>query len=581
MAKFKDTRDFIFTNLCDTYKRFEIPNFQRPYAWKNKQLQEFWDSLISNEKNYFLGNIVAVKQEIEESPLSIVDGQQRLTTIFLFLAALKEVYLSLKEEINTKENIEDLKTVDNAIAIINYRLFHIDPYNESHIRLILGRESYQTIFDAIIKRNKELMDTRVLDKQQARYLSNYKIAVKYIRDYSKHSELSKLSELKDKLLSLQFVVIVLESEVEIYNIFEGFNSTGLGLTPGDLIKNSILKSTNSDQNAQETAEYYWREMEELFEETDPGKITRFIRYYWTMHHGYISSGNLFQRIREYEIENREPSEIKNYVISLNEYAHIYLGLLYQRLENELKISKKLLEAFRKFQYINNEQVYMVLLSIYKKSKNGKILKESEWLSVLQNLWIFVVRARYSDISPSAYERTFAAMSLYITEEGDKRRLLTKLRTDFEELFSKVNSHEDFSKYFVQDVSYKSDRQLITQAITDLMHSDNKEISINSPEIEHIVPQNPAKWNLTAIEIDDYVHSLGNLTLLTSEDNGEKCKDNSFEIKTEVYSKSSFEINKEIVTKYGELFKTDFKLAIETRGEDLAEKISKMWVYKKL
>lgn len=581
MAKFTDTKDYIFTKLCDTFVRFEIPNFQRAYAWKNKEIQEFWDSLTSNDKNYFMGNIVAIKpEESDESPITIVDGQQRLTTIFLFLAALRDTYSSLKEKIGNQEHDEDRKKIEEDIALIDYRIFYIDPFENKHVRLSLGTESYQRIFDAIMYSNKTEMESTTLDKQQSRYITNYKIATKYINNYIQHSELSKLSELKAKLLSLQFVTIVLESDAEIYNIFEGFNSTGLGLSPADLIKNAILKGTCKEIKEQEEAEFYWRDMEELFEITDPGRITRYLRYYWMMHKGYISSGNLFKEVKDQEIKGKTSQEIKKYIVSLNEHAKVYLGLLYEKCSKELTISKNLMDAFKKFRYIRNEQVYVVLLSIYYKIGKIKSIQEKEWLEILQNLWLFVVRARYSNISPSGYERTFASMSLYINETEDKKNLVEKLHKDFVELFSKVNSNDDFVKYFVQDASYNSDSQLMNQAIKDIMYQENTEIQLSS-EIEHIVPQNPEKWGLTAIDIEDYVHTIGNLTLLTTKDNQVNCKDNPFDIKAKVYEKSLFKINNEIVSKYGDLFRKDYKQAIVRRGEDIARKIAELWQYNEL
>ncbi len=580
MAKFTDTKDYIFTKLCDTYIRFEIPNFQRAYAWKNKELQEFWDSLTSSEKNYFMGNVVAIKpEESDEAPLTIVDGQQRLTTIFIFLAALRDAYSSLKEKINHQEHEEDRKLIDEAIARINYRIFYIDPEENKHVRLSLGKENYQSIFDAIMNADRGVTDSDKFDKQQIRYISNYRVVSKYIKDYIEHSEISKLSELKEKLLSLQFVVIVLESDMEIYNIFEGFNSTGLGLSPADLIKNAVLRGTKKDIKEQEEAEYYWRDMEEFFKETEPERITRYLRYYWTMHHGYISSGNLFKHVKEQEIEGKSPQEIKKYVVSLSEHAKIYLALLYEIFAKELKVSDNLKSAFEKFKYIRNEQVYVVLLSVYYKIIQTKFIQEKEWLEILHDLWIFVVRARYSDISPSSYERIFASMSLYISTAKDRKTILDKTHKDFVELFSKVSSNDSFVKYFVQDASYKSDAQLINQAFRDIMYQENDEISL-SVDIEHIVPQKPAKWGLNEIDIEDYVHSIGNLTLLTKKDNELNCKDNPFELKAKVYEKSAFKTNNEIVTKYGELFQHNYKQAIEERGKDIASKISEIWMYKK-
>lgn len=209
---------------------------------------------------------------------------------------------------------------------------------------------------------------------------------------------------------------------------------------------------------------------------------------------------------------------------------------------------------------------------------AKILKESDWLKILNNLWFFIVRARYSDISPSGYERIFARMCNYITTSNDKPTLIKKLDADLTELFGKVSSNDTFISHFIQDISFKSDPHLVRQTIRDIMHLQNPGIVIDEPDIEHILPQNPFNWGIDQKDVADYVHTIGNLTLLTKADNQDLCKDKSFKDKSKVYQKSDFNLNKEIVTKWGDLFINNYKEAIEKRGAELATLVSTLWTY---
>lgn len=326
MAKFVSTEDKLFTQLCKQYTHFSIPNFQRPYAWKNNEIQEFWDSLTSNTKEYFLGNLVTVTPDSDESPLIIVDGQQRLTTIFLVLSALRDIYKELETKLAPKGITDDLEEVKDAVTKINNWLFYNDAYDQKHIRLTLGKESYQEVFNAILSGKAKTVNAKTLNKQQLRYLTNYQSFIKIIEEYVASSELARLAELKEKILALQFVTIVLESEVEIYNIFEGFNNTGIGLSPTDLIKNSILKCTYSDAEIQKQTEFVWREMEIQFEETEPTRFTRFLRYDWMIKNGYVSGGDLF-RVTKPIVEAMKPKEILIYVQNLFNNSKAYLGII--------------------------------------------------------------------------------------------------------------------------------------------------------------------------------------------------------------------------------------------------------------
>jgi len=77
MANFSRLEDYNFSSLCKTFERFEIPKFQRPYSWKNKQLQDFFSSIVENENNYFVGNIISIYNKTDRTeefePIQIID----------------------------------------------------------------------------------------------------------------------------------------------------------------------------------------------------------------------------------------------------------------------------------------------------------------------------------------------------------------------------------------------------------------------------------------------------------------------------------------------------------------------------
>ena len=143
MANFSETKDYTFIKFCKVFDIFVIPKFLRPYDWKNKQLQEFLDSIINtNEVNYFIGNIVSIKDT--ENSISIVDGQQRLTTIFLILMSLNHILLNLVVSDTSKEKVQTLRR--KISDLLDYK---DNETGEFYSRLSLQRTPCQKIFDNI------------------------------------------------------------------------------------------------------------------------------------------------------------------------------------------------------------------------------------------------------------------------------------------------------------------------------------------------------------------------------------------------------------------------------------------------
>ena len=88
----------------DSKTIFEIPKYQREYVWGIGQLSQLYDDLMENDCGYFLGSIICIKSGSDSlnQKFEVVDGQQRLTTISLFLAALFDLLSKYKEQFDGK-----------------------------------------------------------------------------------------------------------------------------------------------------------------------------------------------------------------------------------------------------------------------------------------------------------------------------------------------------------------------------------------------------------------------------------------------------------------------------------------------
>lgn len=568
MANFKETKDYTFAKLCKTYGGFEIPIFQRPYSWKNKNLQDFFNSIIENDKQYFIGNIVAVGHE----PLKIIDGQQRLTSISLLLAVIRDLYLEIDWKNETEKQISEQRDESINAYLFNKDLDAIPA--RVYSRLCLGKEKYQNIYKKIIERKISEIDIRNLGDNEKRILSNYNILKKLVSNYIQASKLNRLEEILEKVISLQIILIECSNDNEIYKIFEGFNSTGLGLSVADLIKNAVLMQANKEGEIQNNVETLWLSMEGLFESTSVGRFPKFLRHQYISENGYILMSNLFSAIKEEKIKNRTPNDILDYVSRLEQEAKIYSGMIYEEYQKNLELDKEMLDEFKKFRLLRNDQVYEILLAYYKAYKNNKIRKSS-LQKYLKKLWIFVLRSRFISINPSEYETIFANHCKNISACDGPEEFSKYFDIFIDKLKKLVKDDLQFIDNFVSDVSFEKDNKLIKEVLLEIMSHDNGNILINKPEIEHILPQEPRKWNLTKTITRDYVNKIGNLTLLFGGDN-RVASNGTFDEKIPVYINTRFLLNEEVASIWGEKFKNDWKSAIDDRGKNIAEKISKIW-----
>ena len=90
-SKIQQTQKKSYKEILSSTVSFHIPTFQRAYNWKPKQIAQLWDSVIDNDKQYYIGNIVVVQHSTEDiqAGFLVIDGQQRLTTLSLFLVAIR------------------------------------------------------------------------------------------------------------------------------------------------------------------------------------------------------------------------------------------------------------------------------------------------------------------------------------------------------------------------------------------------------------------------------------------------------------------------------------------------------------
>jgi len=503
---------------------YSVPIFQRSYSWGDKEINDFLEDLESVYKNkdeeYFFGSMVFAPHE-EKNKIKILDGQQRLATIMLFLAAMRDVLRSSPKD-------EDIK---RAVAI-NELIYSTDPVTLSKkIKIELNMED-RSFFDAIITQGivpeAKYNSHRLIQKA-------YKRFQEYIREKIQNDE--KFAENALDIILSKFIVIKIEveSDVNAHSIFETLNDRGLELSIADLLKNYIFSLSGPYLSE---VIYKWREM---IDNIGDHTVSKFLRHYWCSTKELVRKEEVYKKVKN-SIKTAE--EARNFMNQLNEEGLVYSNMVNPN--HEFWVDKEVEDLLNELNILGAEQALIILLAIYK-----RFFKEEKenFKKLLRSIVNFTFRySTICDLNPNEMEKLYseAAVKLRNNEWG------------FEEIIKKLKEYNPDDKIFCErflekDIKNTKLAKYILVKLNNylLMKRGGKEITtnINRVNLEHIIPKRPDKeWEKflkeNNIELEKWVHKLGNMTILLKEYN-RKISNKFFTRKKEMYLKSALPINQEL------------------------------------
>ena len=262
------------TSLNKFLKRsllMRIPIYQRKYNWSLDECKQLFEDILSvggddDRKSYFIGSVV-VKTESDELiddylKVTLIDGQQRITTLTLIYCAICNYYKNINERLCSKIYTD---------FIIN------DEIEETTIKLTLTKDDNESL--------KYISNSIPLDKEFNLNPDNSVIIYNNYEFFRKQINDENIDILMKGLKKLVFISVVLDQNDNPQLIFESLNSTGLELNKSDLIRNYILMGLETkEQNF--LYENYWSEIEQEFK-NNGWFFDEFIRYYLSFESGRL------------------------------------------------------------------------------------------------------------------------------------------------------------------------------------------------------------------------------------------------------------------------------------------------------
>lgn len=290
------------TSGDDTYT---IPLYQRNYSWKEEQIETLFNDISIEDKGYYVGNLLINNIGSENN---VIDGQQRLTTLSLFLLS---VYENLEKYEETEKNTAMKIKYDDAKADIRR---HLLKEGEVRLRLLDNDQKVWESITGILKGENPGGWKRYILYKRYKYINEELVG--------KIDSLDELLNFFDKFTNIELLQISVPDLSDAYQVFASLNSKGLPLTPLDLLKNIYLQKGGEVDKWTKLKSFFSKE-----EDLDEVKLTQFVLNNYDGLENY-SSG---QSITKGKI-------VKNYEVIFNNKGASYIDDLIQRAKVYTKIA---------------------------------------------------------------------------------------------------------------------------------------------------------------------------------------------------------------------------------------------------
>ncbi|MBR2066948.1 MAG: DUF262 domain-containing protein, partial [Solobacterium sp.] len=496
--------DFIKTTMGS---QFVIPVYQRTYTWiPEKETMRFMHDvekvLENRDHTHFLGIIIYMESKISTMlrQFQIVDGQQRMTTTFIFLLALKRV-------------AEEKGNRNVAGMIDDYYLYNLHMEDAFSLRLKPAVDS-DDVYAKLVYGS--VRDLNAKEKESGVF-RNYHFIHKRILELAKKYPLMDILDCLSRMDILEFPLSDRDNAQEI---FESINSTGAPLTSADLIRNYILMN-HTDAEQERYYKMYWQSLEDYYPESR--KLEEFFRFFLAIKtYDLLNRRDVYDGFKQYWSSSKDKPEKK--LQEINRYCRYY----HEIYEGEAE-DKDIEQALMDFRITDSRMPAPFLMEVMQYYYAGKIEKKTV-IAVIRLIESYLVRRALCANDNSNLSHYFPTLLRTVIASYQKNKKedfysLTRLHlvtynrgktlampTD-EQLRTQLKEVNAYSLMIVRPVLERIEH-----------YESHAKVEMKDLNIEHILPQNPNVWWKKNCGIEDedeysfYANLIGNLTLCAEYDN---------------------------------------------------------------
>ncbi|MCC4767382.1 DUF262 domain-containing protein [Methanosarcina sp. DH1] len=549
--------------------QFVIPIYQRTYSWTEKECLQLWDDILRTGNNddisaHFVGSIVYIEKGIyqvsSQSPLLVIDGQQRLTTVTLLIAALARALEKLDEE--KREPLDGF----SPRKLRNYYLLNPEEEGEKYYKLILSQTDKDSLTSIVSNREQP-------KEFSLRVKENFELFESWIAGCK--DDLTPLCKGLAKLIVVDIALNRDQDNPQL--IFESMNSTGKELSQADLIRNYILMGLEPQLQTR-LYEQYWRPMEVDFgQEAYSEQFDGFMRHYLTVKTGEIPRiGEVYEAFKVHANSTKtEPAGMEALVTDIRTFSRYFCAMaLGKETYQDLKL------AFQDLRELRVDVAYPFLLELYHDYATGMLSRE-DFVAAVRLIESYVFRRAICSIPTNSMNKTFATFSRYLKKD----HYLKSIQVHFFQLpsYRRFPNDEEFRRELkIRDLYNFRSRSYWIRRLEN--YGRKERVQVDEYTIEHIMPQNENLSTAWKTELgtewkrihETWLHTLGNLTLTGY---NSEYSDRSFTEKRDMpggFKESPLKLNKGL----GQLDQWNEE-TIKERASRLAEIALNVWAMPKL
>ncbi|MFO0894787.1 MAG: DUF262 domain-containing protein [Phycisphaerales bacterium] len=528
--------------------QYVIPVFQRNYRWEQPQWEKLWTSVLEIQSprkrgNHFMGFLVFVPglaQPGQHTTFHVIDGQQRLTTSSIVLAAIRNV-------------ARDAGQAELADEIHQYYLVHPLKRGEQHYRLLPKERDHDSYLALVSEQNEPR-------GRMADALAYFEERLSALATEDPQRFRSVFDTVRQRL---EFMCATLEAE-NAYNIFKSLNSTGVPLGPSDLIRNFVFMHVAPDEQ-DEFDRTHWGPLEASFTQAegtmDEERFSRFFRDFLMSGGRYVAPKDTFQSFEaRYEATGFSPEALaRELIVNVRRYAVIS--------GQQSDESDDVTRALAGLNVLESSTTYPLLLALFEKRAAG-VLNAEQFALCVEMLRGFILRRFVCGESSRGYGQLFvralakdagdpvAALEVYLLDRGWP------------------DDHQ-FEAAFVEFPIYERDYSRPVLETLERARGHKEPADLDAAQVEHVLPQTLSGAWVEALGSEaeriqaDWLHSPGNLTLSAY---NQELWNHPFEKKRARYGDSNIVLTRELASfdRWGEE-------EIRSRGRALAREAARIWI----
>lgn len=509
--EFKASLETTYTFFKD--KAYIIPTYQRDYSWDTEQWTQLWQDLDNYTNNaneeHFLGPVILTESESKEGHQEVIDGQQRLTTLQIIIALIRDRWINLGDGSTNQEGVP----VPNK-QLTSELIYSLTP--KVRYNLIPNRYLKDIFRDFVQKNRDNEKSNEIINPKSYKYYehaSELIRAIKFFKDKIFDFSESELIQFQKYILDKTSILkIQAGGSSNAFLLFETLNYRGLQLTQTDLVKTYLFSRLKQNDDTDKLIQD-WDSIIDNLNQTSPDI---FLRHYLLLFNAKIKKRDIYGEIKDRYITEHDSLK---FIKDLMQYSNIYSYINRSRKfdGNKKGILNSVFDDLAALKVDTHSIFLLAVLKKFKADTNQYDFKRIESAVRLAEVMSF----RWTTCGRNAQdlENIYQSAAFKLMNTNDTAKTFDMIT---EEILSKLPSDDEFSASICNAVIKSNTRaKYILKRIDQYQTGGGAYVLLHDGKLhlEHVAPKKPrseTKWREKMngeLNYSEIIYKIGNLALI--------------------------------------------------------------------